>query len=108
MDPDLKADMLEDEKVIRFGDGAVDNFLFAVSGLFRLEKESNLYYRYKKSSESHQKRISLMKQLIPVLLLLVVMLMRYGSEFLRTHFIGQDLFFQYIDSAGSFGNYRIC
>lgn len=78
MDPDLKADMLEDEKVIRFGDGAVDNFLFAVSGLFRLEKESNLYYRYKKSSESHQKRISLMKQLIPVLLLLVVMLMITG------------------------------
>ena len=74
MDPNLTAERLEDEKVLQFSEGSVDNFLFAVSGLFKLEKESNLYYRYKKSSESYRKRHSLIKQLIPVLLLLVIVL----------------------------------
>ncbi len=74
MDPNLTAERLEDGRVIRFSEGAVDNFLFPVSGLFKLEKESNLYYRYKKSSEKYLKRRSLLKQLIPIVILLVVML----------------------------------
>ena len=78
MDNTLRAGSFMDDSIIRSKEEDFGSYLFPICGLIPLEDAGNLFIQYKKTSERSLKRKSLMKQITPVILLLLVMLVITG------------------------------
>lgn len=79
MDNTLRAGRFLDQSVINSREESCDSFLFPICGLIPLEDSGDLLVQYRLTSEGYRKRMSLLKQMMPVILLLAAMLLITGG-----------------------------